>query len=55
MSTNLVEALGEAQAAHLVNFMGTDTVAALLCTKKYYHAKILGFDIDTETCFFGGK
>lgn len=30
------------QAAHLVNFLGTDTVAALLCTKKYYHAKMLG-------------
>ena len=29
------------EAAHLVNFMGTDTVAALLCTKRYYHAKML--------------
>ena len=25
-----------------MNFLGTDTVAALLCTKKYYHAKMLG-------------
>lgn len=30
------------EAAHLVNFLGSDTVAALLCTKKYYHAKLLG-------------
>ena len=32
---------GGTEAAHLVNFMGTDTVAALLCTKRYYHAKML--------------
>lgn len=34
-----VESAAIGGAAHLVNFLGTDTVAALLCTKKYYHAK----------------
>lgn len=34
-----VESAAIGGAAHLVNFMGTDTVAALLCTKRYYHAK----------------
>lgn len=34
-----VESAAIGGAGHLVNFLGTDTVAALLCTKKYYHAK----------------
>jgi len=34
-----VESAALGGAAHLVNFLGTDTVAALLCTKRYYHSK----------------
>ncbi|CAJ1433117.1 unnamed protein product [Effrenium voratum] len=41
-----VESAAVGGAGHLVNFLGTDTVAALLCTKKYYHAqKAAGFSI----------
>ncbi|CAJ1375554.1 unnamed protein product [Effrenium voratum] len=41
-----VESAALGGAAHLVNFLGTDTVAALLCTKRYYHAKkAAGFSI----------
>lgn len=41
-----VESAAVGGAAHLVNFLGSDTVAALLCTKKYYHAKrAAGFSI----------
>jgi nicotinamide phosphoribosyltransferase len=32
-------------AAHLVNFMGTDTVAGLIFARKYYDAKVAGFSI----------
>lgn len=32
-------------AAHLVNFMGTDTVVAVRCANKYYHHKMAGFSI----------
>lgn len=32
-------------AAHLVNFMGTDTVAGLMFLRKYYGAKMPGFSI----------
>ncbi len=32
-------------AAHLVNFMGTDTMAALLLHRKFYHAPMAGFSI----------
>ncbi len=32
-------------AAHLVNFMGTDTMAALLLHRKFYHAAMAGFSI----------
>lgn len=32
-------------AAHLVNFMGTDTVSGLLAAKAYYHAPMAGFSI----------
>ncbi|MDD5393513.1 MAG: nicotinate phosphoribosyltransferase [Thiothrix sp.] len=31
--------------AHLVNFMGTDTVVALLAARKYYGAEMAGFSI----------
>ncbi len=31
--------------AHLVNFMGTDTVAALLAARQYYGAEMAGFSI----------
>jgi len=31
--------------AHLVNFLGTDTMAALMCAKKYYHEVAAGFSI----------
>ena len=32
-------------AAHLVNFMGSDTVAGVRMANKYYHAKMAGFSI----------
>jgi nicotinamide phosphoribosyltransferase len=32
-------------AAHLVNFLGTDTVSALLAAKAYYHEAMAGFSI----------
>lgn len=32
-------------AAHLVNFMGTDTVSALVAAKRYYGADMAGFSI----------
>jgi nicotinamide phosphoribosyltransferase len=32
-------------AAHLVNFMGTDTMSALLLHRKFYHAEMAGFSI----------
>lgn len=32
-------------AAHLVNFMGTDTMTALLLHRKFYHAPMAGFSI----------
>jgi nicotinamide phosphoribosyltransferase len=39
------ESAGIGGAAHLVNFKGTDTVAALLYARKYYDAKMAGFSI----------
>ncbi len=32
-------------AAHLVNFLGSDTMAALLLHRKFYHAEMAGFSI----------
>lgn len=32
-------------AAHLVNFMGTDTVAGLIMARRYYNEKVAGFSI----------
>ncbi|MHA2064741.1 MAG: nicotinate phosphoribosyltransferase [Candidatus Thorarchaeota archaeon] len=40
-----VESAGIGGLAHLVNFMGTDTIAALTCGRKYYHADMAGFSI----------
>lgn len=40
-----VESAGIGGAAHLINFMGTDTLAAISCTKKYYGSGMTGFSI----------
>ena len=32
-------------AAHLINFLGTDTMAALLLHREFYHASMAGFSI----------
>lgn len=40
-----VESAGLGGMAHLTNFMGTDTVAALTYARKYYGAKMPGFSI----------
>lgn len=32
-------------AAHLVNFMGSDTVVGILCANEYYHTPMAGFSI----------
>lgn len=40
-----LESAGIGGAAHLVNFMGTDTVAALVYARKFYGADIAGFSI----------
>lgn len=39
------ESAGLGGMAHLVNFMGTDTVEALVYARKYYGEKIAGFSI----------
>lgn len=40
-----LESAGIGGAAHLVNFMGTDTVTGLLYAREYYNAGISGFSI----------
>jgi nicotinamide phosphoribosyltransferase len=40
-----LESAGIGGAAHLVNFMGTDTVSGMLFARKYYNAGISGFSI----------
>jgi nicotinamide phosphoribosyltransferase len=40
-----VESAGIGGAAHLVNFKGTDTIAALTVHRKYYGGKMVGFSI----------
>jgi nicotinamide phosphoribosyltransferase len=40
-----LESAGLGGAAHLVNFMGTDTISGLLAAKSYYGAGIAGFSI----------
>jgi nicotinamide phosphoribosyltransferase len=39
------ESAGLGGAAHLVNFMGTDTITGLLYAREYYNAGIAGFSI----------
>lgn len=39
------EAAAIGGAAHLVNFMGTDTISGLLAAKTYYNADMAGFSI----------
>lgn len=40
-----MESAGLGGAAHLVNFLGTDTVTGLLAARKYYGADMAGFSI----------
>ena len=43
--TTSFEQAGIGGAAHLVNFMGTDTVSAVLYARRYYGAEMAGFSI----------
>ena len=43
--TTSFEQAGIGGAAHLVNFMGTDTVGAVLFARRYYGAEMAGFSI----------
>lgn len=43
--TTSFEQAGIGGAAHLVNFMGTDTVSAVLFARRYYGADMAGFSI----------
>jgi nicotinamide phosphoribosyltransferase len=40
-----LESAGIGGAAHLVNFMGTDTITGILYAREYYNAGIAGFSI----------
>lgn len=40
-----LESAGLGGAAHLINFMGTDNVAALVAARRYYDADVAGFSI----------
>ncbi|XP_064605441.1 nicotinamide phosphoribosyltransferase-like [Liolophura sinensis] len=40
-----VESAGIGGAAHLVNFMGTDTIAGIMMARKYYACPMAGFSI----------
>ncbi|CAG0879526.1 unnamed protein product [Darwinula stevensoni] len=40
-----VESAAIGGAAHLVNFMGSDTVASLAMVRKYYHCPMAGFSV----------
>lgn len=40
-----LESAGIGGAAHLVNFMGTDTVSGILYAREYYNAGVAGFSI----------
>jgi len=40
-----LESAGIGSAAHLVNFMGTDTISGVLFAREYYNAGIAGFSI----------
>lgn len=52
------ESAGIGGCAHLVNFMGTDTVAGVLYARKYYGAEMAGYSIPASehsvTCMWGG-
>ncbi len=39
------EQAGIGGMSHLVNFMGTDTIASLIYARKYYNAEVAGFSI----------
>lgn len=39
------ESVSIGSLAHLVNFMGTDSLAALVSAKRYYHSPMAGFSI----------
>ena len=43
--TTILEQAGIGGAAHLVNFMGTDTVTGVLYARRYYGAEMAGFSI----------
>lgn len=40
-----LESAGLGSAAHLVNFMGTDTISGILAAREYYNAGVAGFSI----------
>ena len=40
-----LESAGIGGAAHLVNFMGTDTISGILYAREYYNAGVAGFSI----------
>jgi len=40
-----LESAGIGGAAHLVNFMGTDTISGILYAREYYGARVAGFSI----------
>ena len=40
-----MESAGIGSAAHLVNFMGTDTISGILFAREYYNAGMAGFSI----------
>ena len=43
--TTSLEQAGIGGVAHLVNFLGTDTVSALVYARKFYHEQMAGFSI----------
>ena len=43
--TTSMEQAGIGGVAHLVNFLGTDTVSALVYARKFYHEQMAGFSI----------
>lgn len=43
--TSSMESAGIGGAAHLVNFMGTDTITGVLYAREYYNAGVAGFSI----------
>ena len=40
-----VESAAIGGCAHLVNFAGTDTIAGLMCARKFYHSEMAGYSI----------